>query len=216
MTILGADPPPEFWPREDEHRGQIVRYLRQAGLVVEAQFQDRWDDLRFPANGLNPPGPTGAPGVNTTYGFPEFSPTATELVAAFAQFPHAWAEGTIITPHVHWMKTTSASGLVQWELEWWHVPIAGVVTGLTTRNTDGTVVDGTPDNDTQYEHLISSFGDVDTTGWSISDMLICHVKRIGGDVTYDDYTAPAALLEFDIHYQRDARGSVNRFNKDAG
>lgn len=216
MTIIGADPPPEFWPREDQHREQIVRYLRKAGLVVEAQFQDRWDDMRFPANGLNPPGPTGAPLRNTTYGWQEFSATATNLVVAFVQFPHAWAEGTVITPHVHWMKTTNGSGTVQWELEWWHVPIGGVLTSLSTLNTDGAVVAGTPDNDTQYEHLISTFGDVDTTGWEISDMLICHIKRIGGDVTYDDYAAPAALLEFDIHYQRDSRGSVNRFNKDAG
>lgn len=189
--------------------------LRDLAQAVNFNNQLMWTDMRFPAAGLNPPGPTGAPGTNTTYGFPVFDSNNTELVAAFVQFPHEWAEGTTIVPHVHWCKTTNAGGTVQWELEWWHVPIGGVITSLTTLQTDGSTVPGTPDNNTQWEHLISSFGDVDTTGWEISDMLICHVKRIGGDATYDTYGADAALLEFDIHYQKDARGSVNPFNKDA-
>jgi hypothetical protein len=50
------------------------------------------------------------------------------------------------------------------------------------------------------------------TGKRISCMGLVTLSRIGGD-TDDDYDGVAQLLEFDIHYQIDAFGSIQQFAK---
>ncbi len=173
-----------------------------------------WDDLRFPAQGINPPGQVSDPDLEAATGMLLFDAAATNVIAGVAQMPHSWKEGTVIVPHVHWQKTTSAAGNVLWRFEYDTIVNPGEVSPLTFANQiDATTpVVGTPDNDTAGENLISSFGEVDTTDKIISTCIFWKLSRVGGDAA-DTYGAAARLVEFDIHYQLDSRGSTAQFVK---
>jgi hypothetical protein len=173
-----------------------------------------WDDLRFPASGINPAGSAAPPGQDTdTYpGTLLFDAAGTEVVAGLAQFPHGWAQETDIRPHVHWMKSTSASGNVYWQLRYKWMKIGEVADTNFTTLTSSTPIAGTTDTNTAHQHLISSFGDVTTAGIEVSDMLCWELSRVGGNGA-DTYGADARLLEFDIHIQLDTPGTTPEFSK---
>jgi len=198
-----------------EYLREINVRLRALGQVINLNDRDMWESLRFPASNISLSGLGSPPAADTTFGWLLFDATATETIGLLAQMPHAWKEDSVITPHVHWCKSTAAAGLVQWRLEYRAVAQGSALPGAwTTIETDGALAPATPDNDTQYEHLVSPFPDIDLDGFGISDMLVMRLSRIGGDATYDTYGADAAMMEFDIQYQRDARGSVNVYDKE--
>lgn len=171
-----------------------------------------WDDLKFPATAINPPGQASDPDFDTTNGTWLFDAATTEVVFLIAQMPHAWAEGTAISPHVHWYKTTSASGDVMWQLDYKIFPIGEVGDAAFTSLTVTDTVAGTPDTDTAQMHLISSFSDIDMTGQTLSTCLLLKLSRVGGNAA-DTYGADAALIEFDIHFEIDSLGSDEEFVK---
>jgi hypothetical protein len=173
-----------------------------------------WDDLRFPAQGINLPGQPADPDREVATSLFLFDSNITETIAGVAQMPHAWKEGSVIAPHVHWQKTTSAAGNVLWRFEYDNIVNPGDVSLLTYANVldIATPAAGTPDNNTAGENLISSFGDVDMTGREISCLILWRLSRIGGDAL-DTYGADARLVEFDIHYQIDSDGSDAEFVK---
>lgn len=189
------------------HEEEVFETLGVAGDGV-------WEDLRFPATAVNPPGQASDPDVELTSGLLLFAAAGTELVYVFVQMPHAWKEGSAISPHVHWQKTTSAAGNVLWRLRYKHAPLAGVMDAAWSAPLDITTpVAGTPDTDTADYHMLSSFDpDIDMTGYPISHCILFEVSRIGGDAL-DTYGADARLLEFDIHYQIDSAGSTQLFTK---
>lgn len=172
----------------------------------------QWDDLRFPASAVNPPGQVSDPDFDTTNGGWLFAAGGTEVLFLMAQLPHAWAEGTDLKPHVHWQKTTSAGGDVVWRFSYKWAKKGAVMDASFTDVDVTSVVSGTPDNDTANEHLITSFGALVATDVEVSDMLVIKLARIGGDGA-DTYGADARLLEFDIHHQIDSFGSNLEFSK---
>lgn len=171
-----------------------------------------WDDMRAPASAINPPGQASDPDVEAATGLFLFSPTVTELVYVAMQLPHAWCEGTQMVPHVHWTKTSSAAGDVMWQLRYRWANPGGVFTDWSSALQQASVVAGTPDDDTDWRHLISSFGEIVIPDGLISMMLLLEISRIGGDAA-DTYGADARFLEFDTHYQINAPGSVEQFEK---
>lgn len=172
-----------------------------------------WDDLRFPATAINPPGAASDPGVEATTGCLLFDAASTELIYAMAQMPHHWKEGSTISPHVHWTKTTSADGDVAWRIRYRIIGIGDVgPADWTDGGTVYTTVTGTPDNDTAWEHLLTEFTDIELTGQTLSSCILFEVARIGG-ATEDTYGADARLLEFDVHYQVDSLGSEQEYIK---
>ncbi len=170
--------------------------------------QDTWDDLRAPASNLKA-GLT-SPTQNNTYGWLEFAHNRDEFAFTQFQLPHHWSPGTLLKPHVHWMKTTSAVGEVEWELSYRWAKIGEVMDAAWT-----VLADFTPDvsdGDTQYQHALTSLGEITTDGIQLSDMLICKLTRLGTSYSgANHYTAPAALLEFDIHYKRSSMGRGSSF-----
>ncbi len=196
----------------------MPNYIKHTGPSdVEAwtrssQYEADWDDLRFPATAVNPPGQAADPDFDTTNGTWLFDAAGTETIFLIAQMPHAWKEGSTIKPHVHWYKSTSAAGNVMWQLDYKKFPIGEVGDAAFTTLTATTTVSGTPDNDTAQEHLLTSFADIDMTGLTLSDMLLMKVSRIGGNAA-DTYGADCSLLEFDIHLQLDTMGSERLYIK---
>jgi len=175
-----------------------------------SQYEANWDDLRFPASAVNPPGQAADPDFDTTNGTWLFAASGTEVIFLIAQMPHAWKEGSTIKPHVHWYKTTSASGNVYWQLDYKKFPIGEVGDAAFTTIASATAVTG--DDDTAQQHILTAFPDVTMSGMTLSDMLIMKLSRIGGDAA-DTYGADAALMEFDIHYQIDTLGSEQLYIK---
>lgn len=173
-----------------------------------------WDDLRFPAQGINPPGQVSDPDIEGATGFSLFDSNSTETLGGAAQLPHSWREGTALIPHVHWTKTSSASGDVLWQLDY-EIKNPGETFAGTYANQlqVSSTVGGTPDGDTEWEHLISSFGEIEVPDCLISCVMLWKVSRVGGDAA-DTYGADARLLEYDIHYQIDDLGSKQQFTKD--
>ena len=47
-----------------------------------------WDDLTFPAAGLNPPGAASDPDRDTTFGYLLFAASGTEIITGAVQLPH--------------------------------------------------------------------------------------------------------------------------------
>ena len=187
----------------------VMRQFRKIGDTNNNQIT-RYEDLRFPANNLTVG--SSAPTVNTTYGWFEFqgNPTYNDYVFCQVQLPHAWREGSTLHPHVHWMKTTSAAGVVNWQLDYRWVKLGDVLDASWT-----TLSSETPsvsDGDTQYQHALTSLGEIVLDGTEqISDMLVCKLSRVAP--TGSSYTPDAALLEFDIHYEVDSFGSEQLFKK---
>ena len=172
-----------------------------------------WDDLRFPVTNINPPGQASDPDRESTSGLFLFASNGTELIFTLAQMPHSWKEGSEISPHLHWTKTTSASGDVAWRMRYKHAAIGSVIDSDWTDG--GLITDShpnTPDNDTADEHLKVELGDMDMTGYKISHCILFEISRVGGDAS-DTYGADARLLEFDIHYQIDSMGSEAEYEK---
>lgn len=202
------DYPPET------HNGEKVRYStdsqgRVAGFINPASVNDRylaWDDLRFPAQGINPAGQTDAPSVDTST-FPGtllFSSSIVNLIAGVAQMPHAWAAGTAIRPHVHWSKSTSASGGVVWEWCYSVADVAGTFGAYSSWLPATAVV---ADSDTAGKHAIDSFPELAMTGKKESTMIAWQIRR-NVNATADNYATTARLWEFDIHYQVSKFGTV--------
>lgn len=175
----------------------------------------KWDDWRAPATAINPPGKVSDPDVETSSGLLRFAASGTELVYVLMQLPHSWAKGTDIVPHVHWTKTTSAAGDAAWNLKYKLIPIGEVGDAAwTDLGIADTPVPGTPDNDTAWEHLITSWGAQSfLADKDISDCILWELTRLGSDAA-DTYGADARLLEFDVHLQLDSNGSRAQFEKD--
>jgi hypothetical protein len=186
--------------------GQLMEALLQGTL----EYSELWDDLRFPASGINPAGPASPPAVDAVIGGLLFDSASTEVVSLIAQMPHAWKEGSEIRPHVHWQKTTSAVGAVYWQLEYRWSSIGEVMDGSWA--TLPVTVPAVSDQNTAGVHAISPFGGIDASGHGLSDILVMRLSRVGGDVL-DTYGADARFLEFDIHYQIDGLGSLKEYLK---
>ncbi|KKM75012.1 hypothetical protein LCGC14_1394540 [marine sediment metagenome] len=170
-----------------------------------------WDDLRFPAQGINPPGAASDPDIETSTGLLLFSGTSTEIVAGAIVIPHTLAVDTLIDFHVHWQKTTSAGGNVLWRIDYEVVNNGDVATmAYGTQIQSTSPIAETPDNDTANEILITDIGDVDMTGKKLACMVLWKLSRIGGDGS-DTYNSDARLLEMDIHYQKFSDGSYDEW-----
>lgn len=166
-----------------------------------------WEDLRFPASGINPPGAASDPGVDTGDGRLVFSASAENIVAMQVQMPHAWKEGSTIHPHVHWSPTSTNTGNVLWRLKY---KVANIGAAFPAEFTPIDILQA--GSGTSDAHQMATFPTITMTGKTVSCMLLLLLSRVGNDGT-DDYTGTAKLNEFDIHYQVDGFGSYQISSK---
>lgn len=171
-----------------------------------------FDDLMFPATGINPSGSPTAPVLDNNNGWLQFDPSTQQVIAIQVQLPHRWKEGSSLYPHVHWSKSTYDSGNVVWQLEYKWLPIGQTMDVDWTVTTVSTPIVATPDTNTARKHLISSFPIITTTNKKISDMLIIKLSRLATDIA-DTYASIALLFQFDIHIEIDSMGSNFEFIK---
>jgi len=158
-----------------------------------------WDDLRFPAVGLNPPGLVSDPSRNTATGLLDFAKDATNMIAGVAQMPHSWLVGSGIEPHIHWYPGGEGGGTVSWKFEYKVIPVGSTIPASYNDETvEHTVEAGSA------VHLITDFTPIDMSSGGLSTMVLWRLSRIGGDDTLDSVSS---LMEVDFHYQMDSFGS---------
>lgn len=184
------------------------------GILLDADGSLRlatpqWEDLRFPAQGINPPGAASDPTRNNSTGLLVFSKSAINTVAGVAQLPHSWSSGTALSPHIHvWYPTepvTTTGDKIVWSLETKVVQINGAWDGSSYDAADN--VTHTITASTYGKHLLLGFTDITMTGVSsVSACVLWRLSRLG-DHADDNYNDTATLIEFDIHYQTDSLGS---------
>lgn len=205
-------PPLEYDRRyfDDLNRALTLYFNR---VVLTDDRTAYWDDLRAPATSINAPGGASDPDWDSSLPGWLFDGVATTETLEFVlQLPHGWKEGTILYPHVHWTKTTSASGNVKWLLDYKWAPVGEVIDTSWTSISAYTAASISTDNNTANQHLITSISSIDGAGKQISDMLILKLTRDPTE-TEDTYAADARMLEFDIHYEIDTPGSYKEFYK---
>jgi len=166
-----------------------------------------WEDLRFPATGINPPGAISDPDRDTIDGTLIFDPAKTEVVMGIAQMPHSWREGSLIEAHIHWAPTDTGAGDVLWRFQYDIANVDGEFSGVY-KELD--VVDTVSGSITT--HQVGGFGSIDMTGFGLSCVIKWRAARIGGDVL-DTYDSDAKLLEIDFHYQIGSVGSGEEYTK---
>jgi hypothetical protein len=170
-----------------------------------------WDDLRFPAVGINLSGGGGEPTRDPATGYLEFPATGTSTIVVHPQMPHKWREGSVIVPHTHWRKKTAGAGNVVWRLEYEWTNIWDIETDVYTTENASTVPDSRDDGSAK-RHLVTPFLSQAMTGFRISVMGVCRLSRLGNDGG-DTYAGVVQLKEFDIHYMVDGLGSDEVYDK---
>lgn len=203
-------------PKTNKKDSSGIYHLREDGVLESVQDAIRaqgtgseglrWDDIRTSATTVNPPGLASDPDRDTSDGTLLFDASGTELIFIEIQMPHDWKEEDDIHPHIHWCKTTSATGDVVWQLEYKHFPINAVGDSSFTSLGEKYTAEFT-EQDTEDWHQITSLGYMDMTGKGDSHVILFKLSRIGSS-SNDTYGADAKMLSFDIHYRRDSRGSV--------
>ncbi len=166
-----------------------------------------WDDLRFPAQAINPPGLPSDPARDSNDGTFLFNPTGIDLLMGIAQLPHSWSIGTPLRPHIHWSPIDVNTGSVFWRLEYQSASIDQAFPGSWTTLDITHAGSGTAEM-----HQVISLGSITTTGLGLSTIFKWRLSR-QGDEASDTYTDQARLLEFDMHFEIDRPGSREEFEK---
>ena len=212
MSVRLPASPPQYSQYADQQRtGILERELEQIRYLLTDR---RWDDMKAAAVYTALPGTAADPDWDTAIGgwlFAGTGVTTQELPPLIFQLNHQWAEGTPLHPHIHWTKTTSAAGDVEWIMSYKWMRIGEVPDDWVTLYASE-VVAGTPDTDTADKHLLSDFEPIDTTGAQVSDFIIVKISR-DPTATNDTYEDDARYLEFDFHFTNDGRGSSEEFKK---
>ena len=195
-TDIGYIKQPPF----GEFQTWVERELEAIERAISQRDTARWDDLRFPANGIDPVGlanpATRVTDLTTYPGGLSFSGSALNICAGVAQMPHSWILGTDIHPHIHWTQTTGDTGAVDWKFYYRMIGNVGDAAGAWLGPFDSTLEVGTQGRADQ--HMLSSFAAIDMTGRTESCMISWYIQRNGNT---DANAQAAILLEFDIHYQ---------------
>ncbi|MCP4273023.1 MAG: hypothetical protein GY781_13860 [Gammaproteobacteria bacterium] len=135
-----------------------------------------------------------------------------------AQMQHSWKNGSAVRPHLHWVQ--QGSDEPNWLLAY-KVVDNGASVGVETDFTNYTLLKKSSNAFTYVSGnlaQITIFPEIDMTGMSTSDMIQFVLFRdsanISGEFAGSDPSAITELaLEFDIHYQKDDRGSQDEYTK---
>jgi len=136
-----------------------------------------------------------------------FQAGITQELQFSVQLPHEWAEGTDISPHIHWVPMDAGTGNVRWGLEYTWASIDAVFSN-TTIITAATLTSGSM---AVNHHNLTELPNIDATGKTLSSMLLCRIFRQGDHVD-DTYAGSAGLLEIDFHYQINRPGSRTEYS----
>jgi hypothetical protein len=169
------------------------------GTMVMSGSATVWDDLFFPLTTAKQ-GMTDKPPFSSTeiaYLFP--SGDATNIMYIIAQFPHSYALGSDIEPHVHWKQTQSGSPVFKMNYKWFD--IGGVVPAAYSPYVmSNRIIPWTSGSIHQLSSGSAHISGSHITG--VSSIMLIELYR-------DDnaYTGNCVTYQFDIHFLKDGIGS---------
>lgn len=178
---------------------------------LECTGGDIWEDLRFPATSLNPPGPADGATLVATWGpgnnmlALEFPDASTKSIWCNVQLPHGWQLGTPLYPHLHVAPNVTNTGNVRWLMSYSWANVLGddITFGAVQTNPTTQAIA----SNSQFKHLLHNLGTIAGTGKTESSMLCMKIDRLGGD-ELDTFGAAIHVLEFDIHYRPGGVGRI--------
>ena len=187
---------------------QRIAFLEAENKLLKAAY---WEDLRFDVSAVRVP--TSNPPSWTTYkggrvlAFEDQAVEGNEEQITFnVQLPHAWVEGSLVYPHVHWVGEDDTAGNVFWQLTYSWSNIGETFPAVTTLEAAGA-------NGATDEHLVTSLGTMDGSNKGISSAIICNLSRHSSDATDTFNDKDAYLIEVDFHVLLGWRGSRQEFKK---
>lgn len=167
-----------------------------------------WDDLRFPASGINPPGVASDPARSVITGLLEFSATADNIIAGVAQMPHSWKPGSAVEPHIHIRCLTATTAVSRWKLEWDVASPNNNFGGAYGTYPNSNTVSFTNPNNT-LRHTLLDLGSITMTGHTESANIVWRLSRLASSDAADVDTSVIVLLDLDFHYQVEKVGTDN-------
>jgi hypothetical protein len=165
-----------------------------------------WDDLRFPAQSINPAGSATPPTISNTTGMLEFSGSVDNVIAGAGQMPHKWKYGTTVYPHLHLLFPNTNTNNTRWKLEYNIVPLGGNAVNAYGSYSDGGTID-IPNANNARTHVLAPFSPISMAGYVGSTMIMWKISRLAASDATDNDTQIAVLMEFDLHYEVDKLGS---------
>ncbi len=177
-----------------------------AGGLYSVFQTESWDDLLTPATAVPIRGQSGDPGVEAE-GTLLFDSSSAEQIALVFQMPHAWVHGSGVRLHVHWGKTSDASGGVVWEEKHRIVrnnAIPGAWTDWAAATTRSQAIAST------QHMIIDGWAEITMTSCIGSDLLQVLIRRNPG-ATADNYGADARLFYADLHVRKFGLGSEQEY-----
>ena len=192
---------------------------------VPETFNGQWDDDKFPLTGRNIDTGSGRLGYNFYNGTVTFATNArfnvAETVSFNHQLKHAWKEGSIIKPHIHWVQQ-HATEMPNWLLGYKVLPKSATFAGLETDFSNHTLL--IPDNHvftytSGVLEQITGFPDLDAAALTISDNIHWCLWRDTANLSglfagADPSARIEHVREFDVHCLFDSNGSIGEFDKD--
>jgi hypothetical protein len=169
------------------------------GTMTMAGSAITWDDIIFPLTTAKQ-GQTDKPPFDPAafgYQFPQAD--TSNIMYIIAQFPHSYALGTSVYPHVHWRQTTTGSVVFKIDYIWFDL---GAIVP-TVYNTYIMSTNAFPYTSGSIHQLTG--GSTPISGSSITGISsIMLIKLYRDDNTY---TGPALTYQFDLHIRKDSLGS---------
>lgn len=127
------------------------------------------------------------------------------------QIPHKRKINSDIYPHIHWTTPTKLNGKkVKWGMEYTTANIGNYFKNTVFISSSDIL--NVISNDSAYQHLITELGTISGKNIGISNMFICRVFR-DADSEKDTYEEEVGLLQIDFHYEIDAIGSREEYEK---
>ena len=180
----------------------------------------KWDDLRVVPGAFQFAGSADPSLVNWQPGgsgreFKVYAFIKNDVVYASCQMPHSYKEGSDFYFHIHWTPkdrgNEESGNYVGWKVDYSISDIDEVFPSSSTVSLSS-VCSGV-----DHQHEVSTDFLISGSSFKISNIILLAIYRsdTGTDDTWVGTTAAQspALLEFDIHFQIDDRGSTGHFIK---
>jgi hypothetical protein len=175
------------------------------GIMVMTGSAMVWDDIFFPLTSAKQ-GVLDKPPFDPDEIAYKFPPNDTSnIMYLVIQFPHFWAIGTDIEPHIHWKQIQSGSIVFKMEYKWFDIG-GQIPNAYTTYIINENIIPYTSGSLHQLTAGSAHISGSSITG--ISSMML--VKLYRDDNTY----APDVIgYHFDIHIKKDTIGSRTDLTK---
>jgi hypothetical protein len=172
---------------------------------LELRTADGWADIvaeLYTRGGPSSPVPTTYKGGIYLY---EFTPTDTLEVFSNFHIPHTWKLGSMLYPHLHFVTTSNATGVVRIGFEYTYAQRTGGGSGDLFGNTSTIVIDFTIPSNSADKHFVveaPDLGGIPGTTLDVDGMVLCRIYREGAHVN-DTFADSIWGITADMHIEVD-------------